>query len=99
MSIKHYPKGNVIRVVATFKDLANALQDPSAVNFSFKTPAGVTTTYVYQSDAELVRESAGVYHVDINASTVGAWHHKFFSTGTGQAAAEGTFVVDESNFS
>lgn len=98
MSIKHYPKGNVIRIRATFKDLANTLGDPTAVSFSFKNPAGITTTYLYNTDVELVRETTGVYHVDIDADTVGIWYHKFFSTGTGQAAAEGSFVVDVSNF-
>jgi len=98
MSIKHYPLGNAIRVVASFKDLDNALMDPDVVNFSFKIPVGTITTYVYGDDAELVKDSLGVYHVDIDASSIGTWYYRFFATGTGQAAAEGTFVVDESNF-
>ncbi len=60
---------------------------------SQRTPAGVTTTYVYLTDNELVKDSTGKYHVDINANAAGTWYYRFFSTGTGQAAEERQFEV------
>jgi len=36
--------------------------------------------------------------VDINASQTGTYRYRFYSTGMGQAAAEGNFRVDTSSF-
>lgn len=95
---KHYDLGDLVRVAATFKDTANAAVDPTAVNFKFKGPSGTITTYVYGTDAEVVKDSTGNYHVDIDADAAGFWYYRFYSTGAGQGAAEGVFVVDRSKF-
>lgn len=96
---KHYDLGDLVRAVAIFKDADNVLTDPSAVRFKVKDPAGAIVTYVYGTDAQLVRDSAGNYHVDIDADAAGFWYYRFYSTGSGQAAAEGVFGVNRSNFS
>ncbi len=54
---------------------------------------------MYDADVELVRDSMGKYHVEINANAAGFWHYRYESTGDGQAAFEGRFAVDRSNFS
>jgi hypothetical protein len=46
----------------------------------------------------LLRTQTGNYHVDVNADESGTWFYRFESTGTGQAADEGTFEVSESHF-
>ena len=93
-----YDKGDLVRVTGTFTNAAGTAIDPAVVKFQFITPAGVTTTYTYGTDAEVVRSATGVYYVDINASQTGTYRYRFYSTGMGQAAAEGNFRVDTSSF-
>lgn len=92
-----YDKGDLVRVSGMFADSAGVATDPTVVKFSFTNPAGTTTTYTYPTDVQLVKDSTGNYHVDIDASSSGTWLYRFYSTGTGQAAAEGEFFV-KSNF-
>lgn len=96
--MNQYSKGDLVRCSASFADSAGAATNPTAVLFQVKTPAGTTTTYVYGTDAQLVRPSTGNYYVDVDASQVGTYHYRFYSTGTGQAADEGSFRVKDSNF-
>jgi uncharacterized protein YfaS (alpha-2-macroglobulin family) len=90
--------GDAVTCEAVFKKNGVEL-DPTTVTFKVENPSGVQTIYVYGTNVELIRDSTGVYHVDVNANTVGTWLYRFESTGTGQAAQEGTFRVRKSNFS
>ena len=92
MTKNAYDIGDVVRCTGTFA-ASGANVNPAAVMFKVKTPAGVTTTYTYGTDAALVRDATGVYHVDVDAATAGEYAYRFWSTGTGQAAAEGQFWV------
>lgn len=96
--MNQYSKGDLVRCSASFADSAGTATNPTAVLCQVKTPAGTTTTYTYGTDAELVRASTGNYYVDVDASLVGTYHYRFYSTGTGQAADEGSFRVKDSNF-
>lgn len=95
-----YDLNDLVRCKARFRnpDNADAYVDPTTVTFKFKNPAGTTTTYVYGTDAQLVKESTGVYRVDVAANAAGTWHWRFESTGTGKAAEEGTFRVEATAF-
>jgi len=93
-----YDKGDLVRCTGTFANSAGTAQDPSVVLFKVKNPLGTTTTYTYNTDAELVRSSAGVYYVDVDATIEGDWYYRFQSTGTGQAAGESYFNVGKSVF-
>ena len=98
MSITAYEYGTPVRCSNVFADDTGTAVDPTAVLFQFKTPALVTTLYTYGTDAELVRDSVGHYHVDLNGNAVGTWYYRFYSTGTGQTAAESYFVIMTSAF-
>ncbi len=76
-----YDKGDLVRCAGVFTDSAGAAVDPDVVKFSFKTPDGTVTTYTYLTDAELARDSAGHYHVDVDAAADGTWWFRFLSTG------------------
>ncbi len=93
MGYETHDLGDLVRVSVEFRNTSGDLADPTAVNMSQRTPAGVTTTYIYSTDAELVKDSTGKYHVDVSASEAGVWYYRFFSTGTGQAAEERQFKV------
>lgn len=96
--MNQYSKGDLVRCTASFATSAGVATDPTVVRFQVRTPAGVTTEYVYGTDAALVRTAAGSYYVDVNANAVGTWRYRFYSTGTGQAADEGAFKVKDSWF-
>jgi len=94
----HFDKGDLVRLTATFENAAGTDIDPTAVLFSFINPAGTSTTYTYGTDVELVKSATGIYYVDINASSSGVYRWRWYSTGTGQTAAEGSFTVEQSWF-
>ena len=93
-----YDKGDLVRCTAAFTDAAGSAFDPDTVAFKSRNPVGSVTTYTYGVDAELVKDSTGNYHVDVDANRVGTWTVRFESTGTGQAAAESQFRIVESEF-
>jgi hypothetical protein len=89
-------QGDLVRSSAAFTTAAGAAQDPTVVICKVKIPAGTITTYTYLTDVALVRDSAGNYHLDVNAATAGTYWVRWYSTGTGQAAEEEAFVVQAS---
>lgn len=93
-----YYVGNLVRVSVVFTNSVGTAVDPTAVKCQVRTPAGVVTTYTYGTDPEVVKDSTGNYHLDVNASTEGLWRYRWYSTGTGQAAAEGAFDIPDSLF-
>ena len=88
-----YDLGDVVRQTGTFTNSAGAAADPTGVTFSYTDPNGTTTSLVYLTDAALVKDSTGVYHVDITASIEGIYRWRWLSTGTGAASTEGQFSV------
>ena len=95
-----YDKGDKARCRVEFRDEDNndALVDPTAVSFKSLTSASVLTTYVYGTNAQLVREATGRYYVDIDLNAAGTWYFRFESTGTYQAAGEGAMIVTAGAF-
>ena len=93
-----YQKGDLVRCSGAFTNAAGTPTDPTVVKFSFRTPTGLVTTYIYGIDVQLAKDSAGNYHVDVDCSMGGVFYYRFFSTGTGQAADESQFFVSESKF-
>lgn len=89
-----YQVGDLVRVTGTFTTAAGVATDPTAVFAEYKDPSGNTTELEYPADAALVKDSTGVYHIDIDADEAGSWFYRFYSTGTGQAnSGPGEFVV------
>lgn len=90
-----HESGTLVRATGTFK-VDGVVTDPTTVTAIISEPDGTETTYVYGTDAELVKDSTGVYHVDISAMTAGRWVYRFEGTGAAQAAGERVFLVEES---
>jgi uncharacterized protein YfaS (alpha-2-macroglobulin family) len=97
-AIVFFTLGEAVRVSMLFTNAAGAAADPTSVRFKYKDPEGLITALVYPTDVALVKDSTGNYHVDVDANKVGVWHWKAYSTGQGQAADEGSFTVEESEF-
>lgn len=92
-----YYVGSKPRLSADFK-LSGVLTNPTAVTFKARTPSGTVTTYVYGTDAQLVRLATGQYYVDLPVTEQGEWWYRFEGTGTVTAASEAFLVVKESHF-
>lgn len=88
-----YDIGDLVSVTVEFRNTSAVLIDPTGVTFAVRSPAGVVTNYTYGVDAQLVKDAVGKYRVDVNATLVGTWRYRWASTGTGQGAEEGQFVV------
>ena len=96
MSINTYVIGTKVRLSAGFTDSADAAQDPGGVQFKMRSPDGTVTSYVYGTDAQLVKDSTGNYHVDWLIASAGRHHYRFAGITSGQAAAEGEFRAQPS---
>ena len=94
MTIATYDIGDLVQVTSVFTNSAGTAIDPTTVSIQVKGGTDATvTTYVYGTDAALVKDSTGHYHCNISVTSSGQWHYRWVSTGTGQAAEEGYFNV------
>ena len=92
----NYDVGDLVKVIGTFTDpdAGDALIDPTAVFLSVKDPSGNLTTFEYDVDDDITRESEGVYSAEIDCDEAGTFYYRWFSTGLGKAAEEKSFKVD-----
>lgn len=91
-----YP-GALVRLTCTAKNVSDALVDPSTLTFKVADPHGEVTTYVYDTDEEIVRSSLGVFYVDVSVTRAGIYSYRFSSTGP-QASIEGEIEVLKTAF-
>lgn len=96
MSTNVYHVGTKVRLSAAFTDIDDAAQDPGGVQFKIREPDGTVTTYVYGTDAEVVRDSLGNFHVDWLIASAGRHRYRFAGVTSGQAASESAFRADNS---
>lgn len=84
--------------------VSGVLTDPTTLVFKFhRSDANdqnplADTTYTYGVGGEIVKDSTGVYHVDIDLTASGVYHYQWLSTGTAAGADEGKFTVNPSAF-
>lgn len=87
-----YRLNEIVKISTTFT-VSDVLTDPTTVTLAVTTPADVTTTYVYGTDAALVRASTGSYYLNQTASALGVWQYVWTSTGTAASVKESYFTV------
>ena len=86
-----YDIGDMVRLTGTFTQNA-AVVDPSTISVKLLAPDATSSTYTY-SGGTVVRDSMGVYHVDVAPVLSGTYRYRWVSTGTGAAAEEEWFQV------
>lgn len=91
-----YDKYQVVKLKVTFT--LGGVIDPTTVTFKIIDPAGHTTTYVYGTDSQLVRDSEGVYYVIWTLSLSGGYDYEFIGTGVCAAAVASTLYTKFSAF-
>lgn len=97
-----YDVGDAVRVSCSFK-LVGTLFDPTETKVKFKNPeTGEVATRTYQGaqpgDTDLKRDSAGLYHLDIDVTSGGRWWVRWEGSGPSQSATERSFFVRKTNF-
>ena len=97
--MNRYILGNSIRMSAAFTN-GGAATDPTGITFKIRSPMnGTITSYTYGTDAALVKDSTGNYHVDHTPTAAGSHYYRFAGTGAVIAADEGEFEIRRSFFS
>ena len=90
-----YQIGDLARITVEFRNVAGALIDPTGVSFLHTPPSGTAALpLVYGVDSAIVRDSLGLFHVDLSLGSAGLWRYQWVSTGTGQAAENGELFVE-----
>lgn len=97
MTTTSYPIGDGFRLQGTFT-VDDVLTDPSTIVFQLKDPDDIITTFTYGTDAEVVRDSLGVYHMDVTVTKPLTWYYRIVGTGAVIAAVEGAFAGAQSKF-
>lgn len=92
MTLSLYKNGQKVRCSVDFK-VDDVLTDPTTVTFKYKKPSGTTTTLVYGTDAAVVKDATGQYHVDVTTDEKKEWNFRFEGTGTCTAVEEAAFNV------
>lgn len=87
-----YAMRNQVRCSVIFTTGGVAV-DPTTVTAVVVDPDGLKTSYVYGTDAAVIKDGVGAYHLDVYASSAGTWTYSFQATGTATGAGEKTFVV------
>lgn len=91
MSCEDYIVGQRPRFDFQIRD-QHVLSDPATLSFAFEKPDGTVTTYIYGTDAELVKDAIGKYHVEVTLDQSGQWLWRQESTGV-VTASQGRFRV------
>lgn len=68
-----YQAGDTYPATVTVRDAAGALTDPDALTLKVRDQAGTVTSYVYDDDAIIVRDSLGEFHADVPLDAAGMW--------------------------
>lgn len=62
-----YLSGSLVRSIATFTNALGAAADPTTVTLKYSASGGPVTTAVYPA-APIIKDSAGVYHADLDTT-------------------------------
>jgi hypothetical protein len=102
-AMNEYDVGDVVKMKGTFKE-NDVVKDPPVVRFLYAKPGSTTVTLVYGTDLNVIRDSEGVYHVDmpINTGEHGTWYYRAEGwtvdvPAVRKGAGESAFSVAKSN--
>jgi len=88
-----YDLGQQPRITETFTSISTGLPvDPTDITATVKKPDGTVTTYDYNPGA-IIRDSLGVYHLDLTTDQPGTWAARIVGTGAAADVGTVTFYV------
>jgi uncharacterized protein YfaS (alpha-2-macroglobulin family) len=93
-----YDRGDLVRVSVNFQ-VDGVATDPTAVTLKVRKPDGTVDTFTFVG-GDVVKDSTGNYHHDINttAGPAGVWSYRFEGIGAAQGAEEAEFIVKAGAF-
>lgn len=93
-----YAVGQQIKLSGFFSLASSgAGTDPTTITVKVKTPAGVTTTWVYGVDSQVVKSGTGDYYANWTITESGTHWYEWNGTGAVIAATEKSFIATTSN--
>jgi hypothetical protein len=88
-----YPNGATIRFSAVLR-LNGVLTDPATLTFkTYEAADGTITSHVYGTDATLIKDDVGLYHINAALSKSGAVVYRWVATGTPAGVAENSLTI------
>lgn len=92
-----YWPGQLVVCEVTVRGDDGLVGDPDLLHFELRKPDGVEVDYDYPGDPAIVRDSEGVYHVNITDTLMpGGYKWRWAGVGLVQGADEGGFTVRRS---
>lgn len=92
-SINEYDIGSSVQLSAAFFNNAGILADPTAIALRVKDPTGTVTVY---TGAQVTRQEAGIYSLNLALAHPGRYFYRFEGTGGVLAAADNMLFVRKS---
>lgn len=100
-TIRRFTLGQTVRIAVDVTDENDALTDPDTLTFVIKSPVTATETeYVFGTDAQLVQDLEGQFHVDFDVAEAGTWFYRYSAEKDDiTQVIDREFVVARSQFS
>jgi len=95
-AISSFTSGDTIRFAVTFS-LSGTDTDPTTVTFRTKNPNKVVQSFVYLTDAEVVRTAVGQFRADLILSLPGEWWFRWEGVGIAPGASEERIKITRSH--
>lgn len=73
--------GSQVRFRGSFSNLTGVLTDPTTITLKVRPPGGAQTAYTFAA-AQLIKESTGIYRMDLAINTGGVWTYRWEGAGT-----------------
>ena len=90
--------GETVKFTAHISNLKNKLIDPTGVIFKIQDPDGDIRTFVYGTDASLMRDSLGVFSIDLILYTAGKHLIRWETTSPNVAIEEEEIIAEAKSF-
>lgn len=100
-AINRFTKGQTVRLSVDVTDENDELVDPDTLTFKILSPVtGTETEYEFGTDAELVQDLEGKFHVDFDVAEAGTWFYQYTAVKDDiTQVIDREFVVARSQFS
>jgi hypothetical protein len=92
--LNRYDVGDLVRFPATFKNYLEELTDPNTIRFRYVKPDGTATTLQFGVDGDIIRDSVGEFHIDLELDTKGEWQYNWISDGAVITSQWGILIVE-----
>jgi hypothetical protein len=82
-----YEIDTLVRLAVAFATVSGSIPtDPTDIKLFVKPPTGGVTTYTYLL-SQVIKDSTGMYHMDLLVNAIGVWTYKWQGTGSAQVTS------------